>query len=95
LYNHFLKEISSMLKMLSRPRPLRAVLTLAAAALVSAALLPIRAEAVCPKIIVTDYFFDAAKTQYAGTCVRTCNLAYTCHGTVTIYKIVESEPCGC
>ena len=85
-----------MLKKLSRPRPLRAVLTLSAAALVSAALLlPVRAEAVCGSYRLTDYFFDAAKTQYAGTCVRACNGVVNCWGTTTVYKTIESEPCGC
>ncbi|HEX6899207.1 MAG TPA: hypothetical protein VF789_05815 [Thermoanaerobaculia bacterium] len=85
-----------MLEKLSRPRPLRAVLTLAAAVLVSAAvLLPVRVEAVCYTYFLIDYFFDAAKTQYAGTCVRACNGVYSCSGTTTIYRIVESEPCGC
>ena len=84
-----------MPKKLFRPRLLRAVLTFAAAVLVSAALLPVSVEAVCPKYVSTDYFFDAAKTQYAGTCVRACNGAYNCIGTVTIYRTVESEPCGC
>lgn len=84
-----------MLKMLFRPRPLLAVLTLTGATALAWALLPVRAEAVCPKYVLTDYFFDAAKTQYAGTCARACNGAYNCHGTITIYKTVESEPCGC
>lgn len=84
-----------MLKALSRPRPRLAVLTLAAAAALASALLPIRADAACPRYVLIDYFFDAAKTQYAGTCARACNGAYNCSGTVTIYRIVESEPCGC
>ena len=84
-----------MPKMLCRPRPLLAILTLAAAATLASVLMPVRTEAACPKIVSTDYFFDAAKTQYAGTCVRTCNGATHCSGTITIYKIVESEPCGC
>lgn len=68
-----------MLKMLFRPRPLLAVLTLTGAAVLASALLPARAGAVCPKYVSTDYFFDAAKTQYAGTCVRACNGAYKLH----------------
>jgi hypothetical protein len=57
---------------------------------------PVKTEAAsCPRIISTDYYFDAAKTQFAGHCVRMCNLQTTCYGTVTPYTIVETEPCGC
>ncbi len=85
-----------MAKTLSRPRRVLTALAFLAAAAVASALLPAPStDAACPKLTVTDYFFDAAKTQYAGTCTRACNLQTYCHGTITIYKTVESEPCGC
>jgi hypothetical protein len=67
------------------------------AAALAGALLPVTSEAVsCPKIIETDHYFDAAKTQYAGSCVRVCNNVWNCTGTRTPYYIVTSqEPCGC
>ncbi|HEX4955449.1 MAG TPA: hypothetical protein VF017_18820 [Thermoanaerobaculia bacterium] len=85
-----------MLKPILRPRRMLLALAFLAAASLASALLPAPStDAACPKIVVTDYFFDAAKTQYAGTCVRTCSGTLNCWGTITIYKITESEPCGC
>jgi hypothetical protein len=63
----------------------------------AAALAPVRsAEArPCPITVDTYYYFDAAKTQYAGYCQRACNLRTTCEGTQTIYSTRFSESCGC
>jgi len=82
-----------MPKVSVRPLPLLAFLALAAVAVLAWALHPAKAEA-NNLLISTDYYFDAAKTQFAGHCVKLCNLQYVCSGTVTSYKIVESEPCG-
>lgn len=50
----------------------------------------------CPKIIEYEYYFDAAKTQYAGFCVKVCNGTRNCSGVQTpYYTIVSQEPCGC
>lgn len=84
-----------MLKMPSFSRPLLAALTLAGVGALAPLMMPAKAEAACPKIILTDYYFDAAKTQFAGHCSRMCNNVTTCYGTKTAYTIVETEACGC
>lgn len=85
-----------MQRTLQNPRRWIGLFAFCLLALAAAALLPAPpVSAACPKIVETDYFFDAAKTQYAGTCTRTCNGQLNCSGTITIYKTTFSEPCGC
>lgn len=85
-----------MRQSLSRPRRIFRTLAFAAAMAVTSTLLPVSGvDAACPKIVVTTYYFDAALTQYAGTCTRTCNLVTSCHGTITSFRVIETEPCGC
>ena len=85
-----------MRQAISRPHRFFKNLALVAAMALTSTLLPVSStDAACPKIVVTTYYFDAALTQYAGTCTRTCNLVTSCFGTITSFRIIETEPCGC
>jgi hypothetical protein len=73
-------------------------LAFAAAFTLAASLLPAPAAdaLTCRRMQEIEYYFDAAKTQYAGFCVVFCNGTRTCEGTVTIYRTqYATDYCAC
>jgi hypothetical protein len=56
-----------------------------------------RAALNCPTICEYDYYYDAARTQWAGYCQGACypGGAY-CYGDITdYYHRYNCEPCSC
>jgi hypothetical protein len=85
---------------MKQPRRRSALLgfAFAAAFALAASLLPAPpADALtCRRILEIEYFFDAAKTQYAGFCVVFCNGSRTCDGTITTYRTqYQTDYCPC
>jgi hypothetical protein len=51
----------------------------------------------CPTMCEYDYYYDSARTQWAGYCQGACypGGAY-CYGVITdYYRRYGCEPCGC
>ena len=73
------------------------------AALVIAAITSVPADSHafpnCPSMCQVDYYYDAARTQYAGTCYGACypGGAYCDEGAVITdyYHQYNCEPCSC
>jgi hypothetical protein len=60
----------------------------------AALLTPARpAEAFCAHYTTqTVYYYDAAHTQYAGTCTIHCACVIECYGDTTAYSTVTTYP---
>ena len=69
---------------LQNPRRWLGLFAFCLLALAAAAGLPASASA-GDKTVEIDYYFDAAKTQYAGACVSPCGGVIHCSGTQTAY----------